>query len=123
MGRYTAESTGMAVLKPIVAEQMRKNPTRKKRVWSDEYESWGFFEGDATMLDELLLWCSISPGDRITLDHPGLIKNFFTVVDIKRDTEVRESPLWIFKLLGPNSSFLDVKVKEKELFAEAMKYF
>lgn len=122
MGRYTAESTGMKVLRPMAAACLN-NPSCKNKVWSDAYESWGFFGEDATMFDEFVLWCSIRPGDRITLDPPKLIKEFFTVVDIKRDIEVRESPIWIFKLLGPNSSFLDVKVKEKELFAEAMKYF
>lgn len=115
-----SESHGMSLLKEMAASQLK---TSKNRVWSEEYAAWGFFADDITMFDEFLLWCSISPGDRITLDAPKSVKDFFVVVDIKRDIEIKESPIWVFKLLGPETGILDVKVKEKELFLEAAKHF
>lgn len=122
MDRFLRETTGFSVLRPI-AESKLKNEADKQKVWSDFYEAWGLFSLNATMYDEFLLWCSIKVGDRITLDPPEAIKNFYVVVDIERDQEIRESPMLIFKLLGPNCSILDIKVKEKSLFQEAIKYF
>jgi hypothetical protein len=122
MHNLLTESTGMSVLFSVAQQELKKE-SNKKRVWSDVYESWGFFSKDITMFDEFLLWCSINPGDRITLDDPQVsIKNIYTVVGIQRDDEVKESPIWIFKLLGSNCDLLDIKVKEKELFLEARKY-
>lgn len=122
MDNFLKETAGFSALKPIAAAKL-KNEADKQKVWSDFYESWGFFNPNATMYDEFLLWCSIKAGDRITLDPPEVIKNFYVVVNIERDQEIRESPTLIFKLLGQNCSMLDVKVKEKSLFQEAIKYF
>lgn len=114
-----SESTGMSVLRPIANSQLliTKN---KDRVWSDHYFAWGFFCNEISMSEEFLIWCSIDLGDRILLNHQGL-DEIFTVVNIKRDEEVREAPLWIYQLLGTNLKTFDVKVKEKELFIEASK--
>lgn len=123
INRWTSELIGMPLLKSIASEQLEKNPSKKDRIWSSEFESWGFFDSNITMFDEFLLWSLISPGDRITLDPPDQVFNFFIVVDIKRDDSIKESPIWIFKLLGQNPRFLEIKVKEKQLFFEAVKYF
>lgn len=111
----------MSVLRPLAAAQL-KNSSHKNRVWSDDYESWGFFGERVTNFDEFLLWCSVSPGDRLTLDPSNNIKDFFTVVGVWQDKEEKEVPVWIFRLMGSNYNFLDVKVKEKNLFTEAIKY-
>lgn len=115
-----SESAGMNVLRPLAASKL-KNSYDKNRIWSTHYECWGFFDDDITMLDEFLLWCSIKPGDRILLDSFQQNKEIFTVVKIWKDQEIREAPLWIFRLLGPHSKIFDVKIKEKELFVEASK--
>jgi hypothetical protein len=120
--RELEESYGMSALRPM-AEMQLKNPTHKSRVWSDLYEAWGFFNKEITNSDEFLLWCSISPGDRITLDRPDQIKDFFTVIGIWRDEEEKESSTWVFRLMGSNYSLLDIKVKEKQMFIGAMERF
>ena len=120
MTNQDSESSGMSLLQSLAAAKL-KDSYDKTRIWSDHYNSWGFFSIDITMLDEFLLWCSIKPGDRILLDPTQQNKEIFTVVKIWKDQEVREIPLWTFRLLGPQSKIFDVKVKEKELFVEASK--
>jgi len=115
------ESQGMPLLKQIASSQL-KISSNKHRVWSEDYNSWGFFSSNITMFDEFLLWCNINRGDRITLDPPGSIKDFYLVVEITRDEEIRESPIWVFKLLSSNAKILNINVKEKTLFLEAAKY-
>lgn len=109
----------MNILRPLANLQLQiaKN---KDRVWSDHYFAWGFFCNEASMFDEFLVWCSIIPGDRLLLNYYGN-DEIFTVVNIKRDQELRESPLLVYQLLGSNFKMFDIKVKEKELFAEASK--
>lgn len=122
MKNFLVESTGISVLRSIAKQQLKKE-SNKKRIWSDFYESWGFFSEDVTMLDEFLLWCSINVGDRITLDDTRLtIKNIYTVVNIERDDQIKESPIMVFKLLGINCKLFEIKIKEKPLFQEAIKY-
>lgn len=118
--KWSNESTGMKALRPFAESQLR-NSKNKIRVWSDHYSAWGFFCDQISMFDEFLVWCSIKPGDRILLDPFRHQEEIFTVVKIWRDEEVREVPLWVFRLLGSNSKIFDIKIKEKELFAEAAK--
>lgn len=111
------ESFGMSVLRPIANDQLIMRE-QKDRIWSDDHGAWGFFVEDITMKDEFLLWCSVTPGDRITLNT----KDFYTIVGVWRDISIREAPTWIYRLMGQNGRTVDVNVKEKELFLEASKY-
>jgi hypothetical protein len=50
-----------------------------------------------------------------------LCRKLFSIVKIWKDEKVQEYPLCIFRFLGSDLKILDIKVKEKELFIEAMK--
>jgi hypothetical protein len=117
MANWINEASGMSVLRPI-AENQLKEKNQKTRIWSDDLGAWGFFIEDITMKDEFLLWCSVSPGDRITLN----CKDVYTVVGVWRDEAIKEKPAWIYRMMGRNGRTVDVNVKEKELFLEASKY-
>lgn len=123
MGKYTAELTGIDVLRITAAQKLKNDQVIKKRIWSDFYEAWGFFDSSITECDEFLLWCSIKEGDRIILGDSSDIKNFYIVVNIERDQKIRESPLLIFKLFSNDTSIIDVKIKEKKLFQQAISFF
>ena len=85
MGRWTAESTGMAVLRPIAKEHLKKHNV-KSRVWSDELGSWGLFSKDANDLDEFIIWCSLEPGDRLAV--PGGVEHKAEVLERAEAIEV-----------------------------------
>ena len=118
--RWSSEKLGMAALQPIANSKFHTSYD-KKRIWSESFESWGFFCDDVGTLDEFLLWCLIKPGDRIFWETHPKSKEIFTIVKIWKDEKVQEYPLWTFRFLGSDLKILDVKVKEKELFIEAMK--
>ena len=107
----------MAALRPIAADQL-KNVDQKNRIWSDKLNAWGFFHDEITMKDEFLLWCSIEPGDMITLN----LKDIYTVVGVWRDDVVKEKPIWIYRMMGQSGRTVDINVVERELFSEALKY-
>ncbi len=124
MGRWSLESTGMDVLRPIAIEQLRKDPSKKKRVWSDELEAWGFFvyENEITyQRDMFLLWCSIAPGDRLILNlNPteGKELQISTVVGVWRADDV-DKPSWAFRLIDQFGRLVRIDVDENELFRQA----
>ena len=122
MGRYTAESAGMGVLRPIAHDQLKKDPTKKKRIWSDELEAWGFFaEGEITKNDIFLLWCSITPGDRLAFKLDGENnRQVSTVVGIWQEANSEKSS-WIFRLIDQAGRIVKISVDESELFRQAWK--
>ena len=111
------ETSGMSVLRPIAENQLKEN-NQKARIWSEDLDAWGFFIEDITMKDEFLLWCSVTPGDRITLNR----KDIYTIVGVWRDEKIKDIPSWIYRMMGQNGRTVDVNVKEKELFSEALRY-
>ncbi len=114
----------MDVLRPIAIEQLRKDPSKKKRVWSDELEAWGFFvyENEITyQRDMFLLWCSIAPGDRLILNlNPteGKELQISTVVGVWRADDV-DKPSWAFRLIDQFGRLVRIDVDENELFRQA----
>ena len=117
MVRWTSESTGMSVLRPIASEQL-KDSFRKSRIWSTELEAWGFFGSDGgNERDAFLLWCSVSPGDRILLNLSGVLE-VHTVVGIWKENSVGVSR-WTFKMINPSGVLSDVEVEEQDLFKQA----
>lgn len=122
MGKYTAESTGMAVLRPIATEKLQKCPDKKKRIWSEELEAWGFFVSEeVTQQDMFLLWCSVSPGDRLVfkLDEEKE-PQISTVVGVWRETEIDKSS-WIYRLIDQSGRIVRISIDESELFKQASK--
>jgi hypothetical protein len=122
MGRYTAESTGMDVLRPIAAEQLKKYPSKKTRIWSDKLEAWGFFaEDEITKNDIFLLWCSASPGDRLVfkLDEESN-SQVSTIVGVWREV-ISDVPSWVFRLIDQSGRLVCVTINESELFLQASK--
>lgn len=122
MGRYTAESTGMDVLRPIAVQQLKKDLTKKKRIWSEELEAWGFFASEeVTQQDMFLLWCSVSPGDRLVfkLDEEKE-PQVSTVVGIWRESEF-DKPVWIYRLIDQSGRLVRISIDENELFRQAFK--
>jgi hypothetical protein len=119
MGRYTAESTGMNILRPIAQEKLRKDASKKKRIWSDDLEAWGFFAIDeVTKQDIFLLWCSAAPGDRLIVNDDQGNKKMTTIVGVWKNT-IEGINWWIFKLIDQFGVILDLKIKENELFMQA----
>jgi len=117
MGRWTAESTGMSVLRPIALKQL-KDPEKKSRIWSSELEAWGFFSKEGpSKRDAFLLWCSISPGDRIMLDFFGH-HDVHTVIGIWQKKSIGASR-WTFKMINSAGAVNDFDVEEGELFRQA----
>ena len=114
MGRYTAESTGMDVLRPIAAQQLKRNPEKKKRVWSEDLEAWGFFaEDEVTKNDVFLLWCSVTPGDRLVLkldeeNEPQVS----TIVGIWKEPNTQEAT-WTYRLIDQLGRLAKIDVNEK----------
>jgi len=117
MGRYTAESTGMDVMRPIAAQQLR-DPQNKARVWSNNIEAWGWFSSDGpTEIDEFLVWCSISPGDRILISISNLKSEVCVVVGVWK-----EEYSWIFRLINQTGRIVDISIQEQCLFKSAWKF-
>lgn len=122
MGRYTAESTGMDVLRPLAAGELQKNPFKKKRIWSEELEAWGFFaEEEVTQHDMFLLWCSISPGDRLVfkLDEEKE-PQVSTVVGVWKESD-RGKSSWIYRLIDQTGRLVRISVDENELFRQGLR--
>ena len=122
MGRYTAESTGMEVLRPIAQQQLKKSPEKKKRIWSENLEAWGFFaEDEITKNDVFLLWCSVSPGDRLVfkLDEEKE-PQVSTIVGIWKEPDTPE-PTWTYRLIDQTGRLVRISVNENELFREGWK--
>ena len=112
------ESTGMLVLRPLALERL-KNSEKKKRVWSDELECWGFF-GESTFSEEdsFLLYCGLTIGDRICITGQNGGRKICTIVGIWKE-KVDEVPYWKYRLLQPEGSYFDLSVKEVNLFRQA----
>jgi len=121
MGRYTAESSGMDVLRPLAAEELQKNSFKKKRIWSEELEAWGFFVEEVTQHDMFLLWCSVSPGDRLVfkLDKEKA-PQMSTVVGVWKESDAHKSA-WIYRLIDQTGRLVKISVDENDLFRQALK--
>lgn len=113
MGRWTAESTGMDVLRPIACNLL-KNKVMKDRVWSDSLYAWGFFADSPTQIDEFIVWCSVTPGDRIRLDHGDVC----TVIGVWKEKS-KNAPLWSIKMINQEGRIVSVEVAEHDLFHSA----
>lgn len=115
MSKWSSESTGISVLRPLADEQLALKEKRT-RVWNEARGSWGFYAPDANDDDAFLVWSSLTPGDRLFLDETQC-----TVVAIRRET-VRGTVRLGFKLLTATGSIVDVFVEENDLFKIARKY-
>lgn len=70
-----SEVHGMDLIKRLAAEKS-KDPNIKRRIWSDEMQSWGYFADSPTELDTFLIMGCCKPGDVfLTIRHsPHLFK-------------------------------------------------
>ena len=112
------ESTGMSVLRPIANQRIDEQ--KRKRIWCEKTEAWGFFSNeDPTEEDIFLLCCNISIGDRVyvTNEKEGTI---FILVGIWKQTS-NNIPVWTYRLLGPNGYYFDLNILESRLFKQAWK--
>ena len=112
------ESTGMSVLRPIANQRIDEQ--KRKRIWCEKIEAWGFFSNeDPTEEDIFLLCCNISIGDRVyvTNEKEGTI---FILVGIWKQTS-NNIPVWTYRLLGPNGYYFDLNILESRLFKQAWK--
>ena len=114
MDKSLIESTGMAVLRPIAKEHLRKDPSIKNRIWSEEHE-------EVTRCDIFLLWCSVLPGDRVVfkLDEEKQSQIALIINVWKESTTDR--PFWIYRLLDQSGRIVKISVEERELFKQALK--
>lgn len=126
MGQWEHESTGMEVLRPIAMQQL-KDYKKKARIWSDSQEAWGFFANDVSEDDAFLLWCSISPGDRLifcTLNKEvdsTAVHNNYTVIGVWKKVLLNQ-PTWIIKVIGYTGQTINIEIEEQKLFRIATKY-
>lgn len=113
------ESTGMSVLKPIALERLN-DPQKKKRVWSDELECWGFFAEDIfSEEDKFLLYCGMTIGDRICVSSSNGNRVICTIVGVWKEKDDNNAAVWKCRLLRPDGMYFDLSVKESILFKEA----
>lgn len=122
MDKSLIESTGMAVLRPIAKEHLKKDPSIKNRIWSKELEAWGFFSNEeVTHCDIFLLWCSVLPGDRVVfkLDEEKQSQIALIINVWKESTADR--PFWIYRLLDQSGRIVKISIEERELFKQALK--
>lgn len=70
-----SEVHGMDLIERLAVEKS-KDPKAKKRIWSDEMQSWGFFAEIPTEMDVFLIMGCCRPGDMfVTIQHsPKLFK-------------------------------------------------
>jgi len=112
------ESTGMSVLKPLALEKL-KDETKKNRIWSNQLESWGFFGVDTfSEEDAFLLYCGITIGDRLCVSSANGVREICTLVGIWKEKN-DSIPTWKYRLLQPDGSYFDLKVRESLLFKQA----
>lgn len=119
MGKWTKESTGMEVFRPIAA-RLLINPELKARVWSENLESWGFFaDGHATDTDMFILWCCSVAGDRVSFEL-GRNKDIeiCTILAIWRDDN-HNPPRWTMSLITPECKMVEISIEENKLFSTA----
>jgi len=111
----------MKVLRPIAQERLKKSPDKKKRIWSDSLEAWGFFAaGGVTDDDEFLLWCSVSPGDRLAIRFENEASSkISTVVGIWREVGYDGNAQWVYRLFDESGRLLHVNVDERKFFQQA----
>jgi len=59
-----------------LADEKSRDPSVKKRIWSDEMNAWGFFADSPTEMDTFLIMGCCRPGDAfVTVTHsPHLFK-------------------------------------------------
>lgn len=106
----------MAALRPIAGQHLL-DEKKKKRVWSEELLAWGAFSSDPSDFDEFLIWCSVSPGDRIQVQDENE-KMIHTVVKISREMSDNKH-VWSFKLINPYGSVSTLKISESDIFRKA----
>lgn len=117
MGKWSAENSGMSVARSV-AKDFVKNEKRKKRIWSDAHEAWGYYMSDAVSdEDDCLLWCLVCIGDRINMHSFGFGKagEFGTVISVDR-MEVNDMLVWSMKILKPNGRMVEMHIKEQQIF-------
>lgn len=117
MGKWSAENSGMGVVRSI-AKNFAKDENRKKRIWSEAHEVWGYYmEGAVTDADDFLFWCIVCIGDRVDMSSFGLGRagEFGTVISVERET--RDDVLvWAMKILGCNGKIVEMFIREQQIF-------
>lgn len=122
MNESLIESTGMAVLRPIAKEYLRKDPSIKNRIWSEELEAWGFFSNEeVTHCDIFLLWCSVLPGDRVVFKLDEEKESQIALIINVWKESTTDRPFWIYRLLDQSGRIVRISVEERELFKQALK--
>jgi hypothetical protein len=122
MGKWTKESHGFSILKPI-ADKILSCPEKKSRVWSDAYEAWGFYADETSHEDEFIFWSVLCIGDRVhlgsSLGHSCEADDIALVVDIEKDptTSLRKA-----KLLLSTGRLVELRVEEGKIFKWAWRY-
>lgn len=112
------ESTGMSVLRPLALERL-KDPEKKKRVWSEKMECWGYFAEELfNQEDTFMLYCGMTIGDRICISNQSGHRQICTIVGIWKEKN-DSTPVWKYRLLLPDGIYFDLSVKESALFKEA----
>lgn len=111
MGKWTKESHGFDMLRPI-AEKMLQDPKKKRRVWSEPYGAWGFFE-DMNQEDEFLFWSVLQNGDRVELSSFGFGEGEVgMVVGISRTDDGKRR----VKILLSNCRMIELSIEEGRVF-------
>jgi hypothetical protein len=123
MGRWTKESHGFSILRPI-AEKLLLDSQKKKRIWSEKYEAWGFYCDDSTQEDEFLFWSLIEVGDRVhlqsTIGHDCESSGIALIIDIKKDAG--DGLFRKAKLLLNTGRLIELSIEENKVFKWAWKY-
>ena len=115
MRRWTNESTGMDVLRPVAKKALEKNFELKSRIWSGTLEAWGFFSELSTDYDTFLLWCSAVPGDRLLFE----VDNKMEICTIVAMWKERDTTSWKMRLMTSGCQLIDISTEEHKLFGSA----
>jgi hypothetical protein len=111
-----SEIHGIDLVRRIAKESIKK-PEVKKRVWSDELQSWGFFSSSPNQKDIFIIMGCANPGDMLIAkqNFPQLFaisdqeiiektpSNPYIILELKH-FELLGSPAYGLELLSSNPS-------------------
>ena len=119
MSKWSKENEGMDLLKSV-AREVLKNDSIKKRIWSDQIESWGYFDKKLPH-DDFLIWCGSSVGDRFCLGQATDFHLVWTILSNEKSLDPNRQTR-IIRLLDNQCKIFEFEIEESYLYRTAWSF-
>ncbi len=113
MSNWSKEKSGFDLLRSIALKALQ-DENIKKRVWSKDLHSWGFFETKQPE-DDFLIWCGSSIGDRFCLGKKEDAHMVCVILE-NECSEDKNKRSRTIKLLDSNCRIFEFEIEEFYLY-------